>query len=217
MSLSSLAGDALKLLSRPLALRPFFLAVLTLAVTAVPARGQSQLSRAEVGAQFSLLHMERFPTTEPEPGLGGRFTWNLCPTLALETEFNFFPNKYFPYSATDGGRIFSWFAGVKVAGFRHRKLAAFGKIRPGLVTFGNVAVQTSPTAVENRSVTHFATDLGGVLEYSLSRRWFMRGDLGVTLIRIADRSIQVGPGSFISSPGEIRPALQFTTGFGWRF
>jgi hypothetical protein len=207
----------LKFPSRLLALRLFFLAGLAFILGAAPARGQSQLSRAEVGAQFSLLHMERFPTTEPEPGLGGRFTWNLCPILALDTEFNVFPNKYFPSSATDGGRIFSWFAGVKVAGFRHRKFAAFGKIRPGLVTFGNVAVQTSPTTVENRSVTHFATDLGGVLEYSLSPRWFMRGDLGVTLIHIADRSIQVGPGSFISSPGEIRPALQFTAGFSWRF
>ncbi len=210
------SGGDVRLPSRFAALRSFFLAGLALAVGAAPARGQSQLSRAEVGAQFSLLHMERFPTTEPEPGLGGRFTWNLCPSLALETEFNIFPNDYRPSSATDGGRIFSWFTGLKVAGIRRRKFAAFGKIRPGLVTFGNVAVQTSPTTVENRRVAHFATDLGGVLEVSLSPRWILRTDLGVTLIHIADRSLEVGPGSFIRAPGEIRPALQFTTGFSYR-
>ncbi len=160
--------------------------------------------------------MERFPTTEAEPGLGGRFTWNMCPSLALETEFNIFPNDYRPSSATDGGRIFSWFAGLKVAAVRRNKFAVFGKIRPGLVTFGNVAVQTGPTTVENRRVTHFATDLGGVFEYSLTRRWILRTDLGITLIYIGDRSVQAGPGSFITAPGEIRPALQFTTGFSYR-
>lgn len=160
--------------------------------------------------------MERFPTTEAEPGLGGRFTWNLCPSLALETELTISPNQYEPSSVTDGGRIFSWFTGLKVAGIRRNKFAAFGKIRPGLMTFGNVAVQTSPTSVENRSVTHFAMDLGGIFEYSLSPRWILRTDLGVTLIHIGDRSVQVGPGSFITAPGEIRPALQFTTGFSYR-
>ncbi len=206
----------MRLPSRFAASRLFVLAGLLVALGASSAQCQTELARAEVGAQFSVLHMERFPTTEAEPGLGGRFTWNLCPTLALETEFNIFPNNYQPPSVTDGGRIFSWFAGVKVAGFRRKKFAVFGKIRPGLVTFGNVAVQTSPTTVENRRVPHFATDLGSVLEYSLSPRWILRTDLGVTLIDIGDRSVEAGPGSFIIAPGEIRPALQFTTGFSYR-
>jgi hypothetical protein len=180
------------------------------------ASAQDEQSKAEVGAQFSVLRMDRFASTPAEPGIGGRFSWNLMPSLAVETEFNFYPDDYKPQSVQDGGRVFSLFAGVKVAAIRRDKFAVFGKIRPGLVTFGNVPVQTSALDVENRRVTHFATDLGGVFEYYVSPRWILRTDLGLTLIKIDSRTVSLGMNGFIVAPGSMRPAFQFSTGVSYR-
>ena len=160
--------------------------------------------------------MNRFASTPAEPGIGGRFSWNLSPSLAVDTEFNFYPEDYTPRSVQDGGRVFSLFAGVKAAAIRRDKFAIFGKIRPGLVTFGNVPVQTSALNVENRKLTHFATDLGGVFEYYVSPRWILRTDVGVTLIKIDSRTVSLGPNGFILAPGTLRPAFQFSTGVSYR-
>ena len=180
------------------------------------ASAQTEQSKAEVGAQFSVLTMNRFASTPAEPGIGGRFSWNLMPSLAVETEFNFYPEDYTPQSVQDGGRVFSLFAGVKAAAIRRDKFAIFGKIRPGLVTFGNVPVQTSALNVENRKLTHFATDLGGVFEYYVSPRWILRTDVGVTLIKIDSRTVSLGPNGLILAPGTLRPAFQFSTGVSYR-
>lgn len=160
--------------------------------------------------------MNRLASTSTEPGIGGRFSWNLTPTLAAETEFNFYPSDYTPQSAQDGGRTFSWLTGVKAAAIRREKYAIFGKAGAGLVSFSNVAVQTSATTVENRMLTHFATDLGGVFEYYVSPRWIWRTDAGLTLIQIHSRSVSLGPGGTVTAPGSLRPAFQFSTGFSYR-
>ncbi len=184
--------------------------------TARPLAAQSETSKAEAGAQFSVLKMNRFFESPAAPGIGGRFTWNLFPSLALETEFNFYPGDYTPVTVQDGGRTFSWFAGVKAAAIRRDKFAVFGKIRPGLVSFSNVFVQTSATSFETRRINHFATDLGGVFEYYPARRWIIRSDLGVTLIYIHAHTVPVGTSGSITSPGTLRPALQFSTGVSYR-
>ena len=194
-----------------------WLGVVFLAVSIPAARPQSRVSRIEVGAQFSTLQMTRFPTSEAEPGLGARFGWNFCPQLSLDTEFTIYPNNYQPSSVQDGGRIFFLFTGVK-AGVIHRpKFSLSGKIRPGLVSFGDVSVQTSPTTVEQRRITHFATNLGAVFEYSLSPRWILRTDVGLILVNTHSRQVQSGSGGFIIAPGQVRPAFEFSTGFSRRF
>jgi len=179
-------------------------------------QAQTEQSKAEAGAQFSVLTMNRFASTPAEPGFGGRFSWNLLPSLAVETEFNFYPDDYTPQSVQDGGRVFSFFAGVKAAAIRRDKFAVFGKVRPGLVTFGNVPVQTSAVSVENRTLAHFATDLGGVFEYYVSPRWILRTDVGVTLIKIDSRTVSLGANGSIVAPGTLRPAFQFSTGVSYR-
>lgn len=180
------------------------------------ASAQSEQSKAEVGAQFSTLTMNRFASTPTEPGFGGRFSWNLFPSLAVETEFNFYPSDYTPQSAQDGGRVISWLSGVKAAAIRREKYAIFGKADAGLVSFGNVPVQISAATIENRRVTHFTTDVGAVFEYYFGPRWIWRTDAGIDLLQIYSRSVTVGPGSTITAPGSLRPAFQFSTGFAYR-
>lgn len=207
------------ILGRKLTFRGMFLSGCVFAVSVFWCPGvgaQTEQSKAEAGAQFSVLTMNRFASTPAEPGIGGRFSWNLMPSLAVDTEFNFYPEDYTPQSVQDGGRVFSFFAGVKVAAIRREKFAVFGKIRPGLVTFGNVPVQTSAVNVENERLTHFATDLGGVFEYYISPRWILRTDLGVTLIKIDSRTVSLGTNGSITAPGTMRPAFQFSTGVSYR-
>lgn len=179
------------------------------------ASAQSEQSKIEAGAQYSNLTMNRFASTPSEPGLGGRFSWNLTPLLAIETEFNFYPSSYTPQSVQDGGRVVSWLTGIKVPAIRREKYAIFGKAGAGLVSFTNVPVQTSATTVENRVVTHFATDIGAVFEYYISPRWILRTDAGLDLLQIHSRTLSLGAGS-ITAPGTLRPAFQFTTGFSYR-
>jgi hypothetical protein len=188
-----------------------------LAVSAPAAHSQSQVSPIEVGAQFSTLQMTRFPTSEAEPGLGARFSWNFYPHLSLDSEFTIYPNNYQPSSATDGGRIFYLFTGVKARVIRRPKFSVSGKIRPGLMSYGDVSVQTSPTTVIQRRVTHFATNLGGVIECPLSPRWILRADVGLILVNMHSHEVQAGPGGFIIAAGQVRPAFEFSTGFSRRF
>jgi len=160
--------------------------------------------------------MNRLANTPTEPGFGGRFSWNLTPSFAVETEFNFYPSDYTPQSAQDGGRTVSWLSGVKAAAVRHEKYAIFGKADAGLVSFGNVPVQISATTIENRRVTHFATDVGAVFEYYLAPRWIWRTDAGIDLLQINSRHVSVGVGGTVTAPGSVRPAFQFSTGLSYR-
>jgi hypothetical protein len=189
-----------------------------IAVTLFPAfaSAQSEQSKAEVGAQFSTLTMNRFASTPTEAGFGGRFSWNLTPSFAVETEFNFYPSDYKPQSAQDGGRTVSWLSGLKAAAIRHKKYAIFGKTDAGLVSFGNVPVQISATTIENRRVTHFTTDVGAVFEYYLTPRWIWRTDAGVDLLQIYSHTVSVGTGGAVIAAGSLRPAFQFSTGFSYR-
>ena len=58
------------------------------------ALSQSQeLPKLEVAAEFTTLEREAFGRRRTEPGLGGRFTYNLNETFALEAAGYFFPNK----------------------------------------------------------------------------------------------------------------------------
>ena len=173
------------------------------------------MSKVEAGAQFSLRAMTRFSGTT-DGGFGGRFTWNLFPSLALETEFAFSPTLHQPPSTQEGGRTTSWFTSVKSAAVRQPKYAVFGKAGAGVVSFGDVAVQTSATSLEFRRVTNFATNLGGVFEYSLSPRWILRMDLGLELIQIHSRTVPVGTSGFIIAPGSLHPAFQWSAGVGYR-
>ena len=146
----------------------------------------------EVAGEFTTLERDANNT---EPGFGGRFTYNLNRIFSLEAAGYFFPRKCF--DCRDNGRATEVLGGVKV-GRRFGSWGLFGKARPGVVSFseGNsdIVPDTSagafpgfPFRLETSRATHFATDIGGVLEFYPSRRIVTRFDAGDTIIHHGSR------------------------------
>jgi hypothetical protein len=205
------------------------LALLCLFFVAGEARAQARedAPKIELGVQFSSLTIGEYlhPT---EPGFGGRVTYNLTDNVALETQFDFFPNRRRFRGDRSGGRIAQGLFGVK-AGKRFEKFGIFGKVRPGVVSFSAgreevVVVSPAPNLVfdhEPHRETHFATDVGAVLEFYPSRRIVTRFDAGDTIIRYGDTDGVFFDGTGIIGrypiPGGVRHNFQFSAGVGFRF
>jgi hypothetical protein len=158
---------------------------------AIPAVGQQAVPRFELGAQFSLLSLER-PSQivgngfdpccgrvvpgvgrRTEPGLGARFTYNLTANIAFEAEGNLFPRTE-TNGSMPGGKIFQGQFGLK-AGKRFRRFGIFGKARPGFVGFTEVnkLISTStigPTGPLNQVFT--------VGRFGIGRDVYFSTDLG---------------------------------------
>ncbi|MDT5061204.1 MAG: hypothetical protein QOH63_1663 [Acidobacteriota bacterium] len=179
----------------------------------------------EVGAQFSLLSIERVSGRTAEPGIGGRFTYNATDNVALEAELNFFPRDHNGANTNqEGGRITEGLFGLK-AGKRFEKFGIFGKFRPGFVSFGRAflgrdvrLINADPLNPSNSGrLTHFATDVGGVLEFYPSHRTIMRFDLGDTIIRYGKQDFIDLFGQPTPNPAFTRHNLQFSAGVSFRF
>jgi hypothetical protein len=191
--------------------------------------------KVEVGAQFSSLSLGRidFLDSETEAGFGGRISFNLNRSVALEAEGNFFPRREQQASAR-GGRALQGLFGVK-AGKRFERFGVYGKARPGFVHFTDAINEITSTSVvldgetfffpeiRTGAKTHFAVDVGGVLELYHTRRVLTRFDFGDTIIRYGER-----PGAFFTGlPGDpptifTRPPttqhnFQFSAGVSFRF
>ena len=199
------------------------------------ARAQSdEVPKIELGAQFTSITKPDFNNGATEPGFGGRFTFNLNRSVALEAVGNFFPRKCrFCGSGGGGdnsGNIVQGLFGVK-AGKRFQKWGIFGKARPGVVSFSEgdskffLGSPDSFGILQGRS-THFAFDLGGVLEFYPSRRIVTRFEAGDTLIHYGRREsnyLIFDPITFkpsllpFTTPAQTRHNFQFVAGVGWRF
>lgn len=196
----------------------------------VNSRGNAQkdeTKKFEAGAQFSLLNIDRVSGRVTEPGVGGRFTYNLTDNLALEAEMNFFPRTHNGNASNeDGGRITEGLFGLK-AGKRFEKFGLFGKFRPGFTSFGRAITGprdarvfiNNPTlfSFQYGRITHFATDVGGVLEFYPSKRMVFRFDLGDTIIRYGHQTFIDINGQSVTSEVFTRHNLQFGAGVSFRF
>lgn len=199
----------------------------------------------EVGMQFTSLSFnlprplcsdlclyatDRGPVTEP--GLGGRFTYNLTNYIGLEAEGNFFVRDTQGLDSP-AGHIFQGQFGVK-AGKRFQSLGVFGKLRPGFVGFTRVNQLVSTETFtypgfDNRQATigtfrigremYYSTDVGGVIEFYPSRRVMTRFDLGDTIIHYSEYAVHGFSLSqpILRRPPETRHNFQFTAGLGFRF
>lgn len=206
----------------------------------------TETPRYEVGVHFTSLSLNPprpicgdvcfFPDDlgpVTEPGLGGRFTFNVTDNIGLEAEGNFFTRQHGSFFSVPSGHIFQGQFGVKV-GKRFGSFGIFGKARPGFVGFTQALqlvssrIETLP-AFDNRQVEvgefrigttkYFSTDLGGVVEFYISRRVITRMDLGDTIIRYGEFAV---PGFSLSNlivrrPPETKHNFQFTGGIGFRF
>lgn len=212
------------------------LSLVCLSLCSIEAQAQSDdVPKFELGAQFTSITKPSYSGGVTEPGFGARFTFNLNRSVALEAVGNFFPHKC-NYCGSGGaagdnsGNITQGLFGVK-AGKRFQKWGIFGKARPGVVSFsrGDSDFFLTPLngygIIQNRA-THFATDLGGVLEFYPSKRIVTRFEAGDTLIHYGQRqfnSLTFNPITFapalvpFTTRSEIRHNFQFAAGVGWRF
>jgi hypothetical protein len=195
---------------------------------------KEELKQFEVGAQFTSLSIREGFNPRTEPGVGGRFTYNLTDYLALEAEGNFFVRSDGSNAFRTGGRATEALAGVKF-GKRYKTFGIFGKVRPGLISFSQGAVDFTlvnnapgasfPIEVRTRRLTHFAADIGAVLEFYPSRRIMTRLDAGDTIIHFGEMTVNsftlTAPGTFapfrFSFPSDTSHNFQFSAGVGFRF
>jgi hypothetical protein len=150
-----------------------------------------QFTRTEVGLETSVLRGNRLvPVTDP--GVGIRFTYNLTPSIGLDSEFNSYLTNLEEISTQDGGRATAFVAGVK-AGIRRRRFGVFFNARPGIMSFSNVptrdAIITGGAARTRK--THAALDLGAAGEVYFSPRTLIRLDIGQMLVRYGDSTNEV--------------------------
>ena len=191
-----------------------------------------ELPKFEVAAEFTTLEREAFSQRRTEPGFGGRFTYNLNKTIALEGAGYFFPKRCF--ECRNGGNITEGLAGVKV-GKRFEKWGVFAKARPGVMSFSEGTFDIVPPVVgfplipiqfEFSRVTTFAMDVGGVVEFYPTKRIVTRFDVGDTIIHFKRRTMNtiffdpqtnaVTPG-IIPVPARTLHNFQFMTSVGFRF
>lgn len=185
------------------------LALFSTLAFAVVTRAQSDgAPRAEVGVQFtSATLIEPVGTgSDTRPGFGGRITYNLTDSVALESQVDFFPiNAQRFLDSYNGGRTTQALFGVK-AGKRFERFGIYGKARPGFVRFSRAVTgydrQAFPLSTDPAfpfpigelslprlgGRTEFATDIGGVVEFYPSRRIVTRFDIGDTIVRYGGRT-----------------------------
>lgn len=214
--------------------------------------------RFEVGGQFSVLNVSTvrgiLPTSpifcaaivgpclipvpsertrEAEPGLGGRISYHITNSLAVEAEVNFFPRE----QRFDGGREIQGLFGVK-AGRRFDKVGVYGKIRPGFMSsrvvefrerkdIACIAIFPPPLACFEQTArreTELAFDIGGVIELYPTNRMTIRFDAGDTIVRFGQRRFIAVPPTFMgytgivtTAPAETTHNFQGSVGVGFRF
>lgn len=211
----------------------FLIAVISVLLFNSVAFSQSQdLPKFELAGEFTTLERGSFFDHRTEPGLGGRFTYNLNKTFSLEAAGYFFPRECF--GCVNDGRVIQAVGGLK-AGKRFKSWGIFGKARPGVVSFSDgqfsifptgPVTQTSVLVVRRSRVTSFATDIGGVLEFYPSKRIVTRFDFGDTITYFTRRTTNqvqfdpatnttfVGP---LTTPARTTHSFQFIASVGFRF
>ncbi len=211
----------------------FGVAIMIVFVVSSAALSQSQeLPKFEVAAEFTTLERESFNGRRTEPGIGGRFTFNLNENFALETAGYFFPKRCF--SCRNNGRITEVVGGVKV-GKRFEKWGIFAKARPGVVSFseGEFNIVSAPPVTgappqfqgEINRINSFAVDLGGVVEFYPSNRIVTRFDAGDTILHFGSRRLnflgldQTSAPILVpfTRPGRTTHNFQFMASVGFRF
>lgn len=208
-------------------------AIFVLTITCQAQSQSQELPKFEVAAEFTTLERNSFSGTRTDPGIGGRFTFNLNHVVSFETAGYLFPKRCF--GCRDDGRVTELFGGVKV-GKRFEKWGIFVKGRPGVVSFSagdsNIvaapppADPTFPFVFEVKRSTNFATDVGAVLEFYPSKHIVTRFDAGDTIIHFGSRqrnTIQFVPSSNsflvlpLNVPSRTTHNFQFMTSVGFRF
>jgi hypothetical protein len=158
----------------------------------------------EAGAQIAVQSLPELGETHA--GYGFRFTYNAyVPFLSLDSEINFFPT-----SSTGNLGETQAFVGLR-AGVHIRRWGGYAKVRPGFANFGGGGF---PQRLS--SSTHFALDVGGVLEYDVLPHVALRWDLSDVLTDFGDAHLLAGPG-YVGAPLHSQHNFETTIGAVLRF
>jgi hypothetical protein len=210
---------------------------LTVLFSGVARAQQDPPSRVEVGVQFSSITAPGQPVadapavfsrTSTEAGFGGRITFNLNKNISLEAEQNYFPHENV-LEDSRGGTLWQGHFGVKI-GKRFGKWGVFGKARPGFASFSRTVTQIDTASIVDpfsgqtftfpilglKRQTHFAMDLGGVIEFYPSRKVLTRIDVGDTIIPGGNETF-VQAGNSFQRLTRTTHSLQISAGIGFRF
>ena len=194
-------------------------------------------------------------------GAGGKFGFELNKNFTLEAVVNFFPQNglYSPVVVPSGrtvspagsttinaagssssGRLTQGLFGLKARIYGNDRFVLSAKIRPGVVSFGNVVtpieqtflpnlitsnVSTTTTffGVSSGRQTGFAFDYGAILDLDTGRHTFLSLEFGETMMHLpVVRPIGLPTNnltSLVISAPSVRSTnnLQLSTGFGLRF
>jgi len=151
-----------------------------------------------------------FINAQNQVEIGGRFSWNFVPYVALDLEIEGSPFRTTNLTTFhQGGYLSQGFVGFK-SGKRWHTFGILGKFRPGLNSYSGVITSIDPTTLAFRfgRRTDLSFDVGGVLECYISRRIMLRYDFGDTIIHY-----NAGPG--VSSL--VKNNFQFTSAVAFRF
>ena len=135
----------------------------------------------EIGAQYSNISLPVLSNTCSElacrknlSGLGVNFDYNFTRGIGFDSTLNFIPGQQGTQPMMEG--LF----GVRM-GARFEHFGVFAKVRPGFIYYENAFPIQGETATA--SLTRFATDVGGIVEYYPERNSTLRFDVGTTLVR----------------------------------
>jgi len=167
---------------------------------------------------FTYLRVpDSFPiNAQNQAEIGGRFSWNFSRHVALDAELegSLFRTTNLTTSY-QGGYLLQSFVGIK-AGKRWDKFGIFGKFRPGLTSYSGVIRQFQSGTLGFGRRTDPAFDLGGIVEFYVSRRILLRYDFGDTIIHYNSSSVTIS-GQRIPVPSELKNNFQFSTAIAFRF
>lgn len=142
---------------------------------------RAPLDHFELGTQYSNISLPVVSSTCSKPacrknlsGLGSTFGYNFTRAVAFDSTLNFIPGQQGTKAMLEG--LF----GVRM-GVRAEHVGVFAKIRPGFIYYENAL--TMQGASDQGSLTRFAADLGGIVEYYPKRNTTWRVDVGTTLVR----------------------------------
>jgi hypothetical protein len=185
-------------------------------LTALPVRAQDSSTQFELGAQYSTIRETNtnFAATNFS-GVGGRFGWNLSRRLALESQFDFFPENGVPLPLEQGGQSFEAVFGIRAKVIQTRRFSVFGLVRPGLLHFSDVQTLAPGSSISytTQPATYFVLNLGGGIEYYATPRWVLRFDIEGNPYRIP---AVFSDGGLHSLPGKINDTTRLSFGVAYR-
>jgi Outer membrane protein beta-barrel domain len=180
---------------------------------------QDNYTHLEFGAEYSLVRLTNTDLGATNySGFGGRVDWNLNRRLALESQFDFFPEHLVPLLAIQGGQTMQAVFGVRAKVVQTRRVSVFGLVRPGFFHFTDVLYSdpNSTTGFGTRPETHFALNIGGGLEYYMSRRWVLRADIEGNPYRVPNAAITTSAGVAAVNVGQIDDTTRLSFGVAYR-